>query len=39
MKYLFDLNHPNNFYLLKSLMLLLQQNGSDIKVPTRDKNV
>lgn len=39
MKYLFELNHPKHYYQFKHLMLLLQENGHEVKVVARDKDV
>ncbi len=39
MKYLFELNHPKHYYQFKYVMHLLQENGHEVKIVARDKDV
>lgn len=39
MKYIFELNHPKHYYQFKHVMKTLQQDGHDILVLARDKDV
>ena len=39
MKYLFELNHPKHYYQFKYIMQLLKQDGHEIFVIARDKDV
>ena len=39
MKYIFELNHPKHYYQFKYVMQLLRQNGHEILVLARDKDV
>lgn len=39
MKYIFELNHPKHYYQFKYIMQQLQQDGHEVKVLARDKDV
>lgn len=39
MKYIFELNHPKHYYQFKYIMLQLKQDGHEILVLARDKDV
>lgn len=39
MKYLFELNHPKHYYQFKYVMAKLKEDGNDVKVVARDKDV
>lgn len=39
MKYIFELNHPKHYYQFKYIMQMLQQNGHEVHVLARDKDV
>ena len=39
MRYLFELNHPKHYYQFKYVMSKLIEDGNDVKVVARDKDV
>lgn len=39
MKYIFELNHPKHYYQFKYIMQMLRNDGHEIKVLARDKDV
>mgnify|MGYP002522326370 CR=1 FL=1 len=39
MKYIFELNHPKHYYQFKYMMAKLVEDGNEVKVVARDKDV